>query len=175
MSMFILFYLISTCQVFFSFTSLRTIVRNSCLKSYKTRPKKSVHFDWHLSTDVPSTLSTNINTEEKKKNDSETIKEKEKIETARRTINPTTPLTTSHTIHRSFSLSPSPLSKEENNYNRRHRQVKKENVDELNCTTTTSGSNSRRVTFNNNISTIKKLNGMKNSNGSMFKSILLFF
>lgn len=173
--MFILFYLTSTCRFTSLFFLSRTIVRNSCLKSHKTRPKKSVHFDWHLPTDISSTsnnshssaivtsssLSTgnSDNDEQKKKNDSKTIKEKERIETTRRTIINTTPLTT---IHRSFSLSPSPLSKEENNYNRRHRQVKKENVDEVNSTT------SRRVTFNNNISPTKKVNGMKNSNGSMY-------
>jgi hypothetical protein len=164
----------------------RTIVSGSCLKLHKNkknRVKKSVHFDWHSPTEIPSTsdnyypsvtvtsssLSTgnNDNDEEKKKNDGETVKEKERIETTRRTIMTTTPLTTPHTIHRSFSLSPSTLSKEENNYNRRHRQVKKENVDELNCTT------SRRVTSNYNISPTKKVNGMNNFNGSM--NDLFFF
>jgi hypothetical protein len=126
----------------------------SCLKSNKTnRTRKSVHFDWHPPIEIQPTsnnyhpsvtvTSTNDNNEEKKSNVSETVKEQERR---------TNPLTT-HIIHRSFSLSPSPLTNEENN--RRHRQqVKKENVDELNCTT------SRRVTFNDNISPTKKSNGM---------------
>jgi hypothetical protein len=134
----------------------RKTSNGSCLKSSKTnRTKKTVHFDWHPPIEIQSTSnnyhpsvtvtsSTNDNNDEKKLNDGETVKGKERIETTRRT----SPLTT-HIIHRSFSLSPSPLTKEENN--RRHRQqVKKENVDELNCT------NSRRVTFNDT----KKSNGM---------------
>jgi len=165
------------------------IIGGGCLKLHKNktnRTKKSVHFDWNLSTEIPSTSnnyhpsvtvtsssmstgnnSNSDNDEQKKKNDGETVKEKERIETTRRTIMTTNPLTT-HTIHRSFSLSPSPLSKEENNYSRRHRQVKKENVDELNCTT------SRRATFNYNISPTKKVNGMNNINGSM-NELFLFF
>jgi len=164
----------------------RTII-SGCLKSHKNknnRTKKSVHFDWHSPTEFQSTSSNNHpsvtvtssslstgnndNDEQKKKNDGETVKEKERIETTRRTIMTTTTPLTTHTIHRSFSLSPSPLSKEENNYNRRHRQVKKENVDELNCTT------SRRFTFNSNISPTKKSNGMNNLNGSMNDRFLFF-
>ena len=101
----------------------------------------------------PSVIVTNDDEEKKKKSDGETVKEKERR---------TNPLTT-HIVHRSFSLSPSPLSKEENSHNRRHhRQVKKVNVDELNSIPT-----SRRVTFNENISPTKKSNGMNNFNESM--------
>ena len=157
----------------YSLIESRTIISGGCLKSKKNpnRTKKSVHFDWHSPTEIQSisnndqpsvtvtssSLSLDDNDEEKKQNDGETVKEKERIETTRRTIMTTTTPLTTHTIHRSFSLSPSPLSKEENNSNRRHRQVKKENVDELNC---------RRVTFNCNISPTKKSNGMNNFNGS---------
>ena len=160
--------------------SSKNILSHGCLKSSKTklnRIKKSVHFDCHTPIEIDSSptsvivTSSSLSTvnDEKKKNDDdgETVKEKERIETTRRTIicsptttTPSSSLTT-HTIHRSFSLSPSPILKEENNYNRRHRQVKKENVDELNCTTT-SNSSSRRVTFNDHISPTKKANGMNN-------------
>ena len=72
------------------------------------------------------------------------------------TKNMTSPLAT-HLIHRSFSLSPSPLSKEENNSNRRQRQqVKKEYVDELNANTTPP------VTCNDTISPRKKGNASMN-------------
>ncbi|UJR08538.1 hypothetical protein I4U23_012800 [Adineta vaga] len=135
-----------------------TLHTNSCLKSQKinsNRTKKSVRFDRHLPTEyrsplpstrthyqLPVTLTsscicnrTSDNEEQKKKPHSETLEEKEKNEMTRRTIiaNPT-PLTT-HTVHRSFSLSPSPPSKKENNVSRTSRQEKRENVDELNCMT----------------------------------------
>jgi hypothetical protein len=172
----------------------RTIVSGGCLKSPKTnnknRIKKSVHFDWHMPREIRSTspsthsnyrlpvtvtssflstsnISNTDNDEQRKKNDGEAVKEKEKIETTRRTIITTTPLTT-HTIHRSFSLSPSPLSRGENNDSRRHRQEKKENVDELNSTLTRRVSTAaahlhctpNASTVNYNISSTKKLNGM---------------
>ncbi len=108
-----------------------------------------------------------------------TLREKERIETTRRTISTNPLTTTTNTILRSLSLSPSPLSKEENNDSRRHREEKKENVDEqnyttsrrvttaathLHCTTTTA-----TVTFNdgsNNVSQKKESNSTNNSNTS---------
>lgn len=175
--------------------SSKKMLNNGCLKSSKAkvnRIKKSVHFDRNSPIEIDSSptsvivTSSSLSTvnDEKKKNDDdddgETVKEKEKIETTRRTIicSPTTTSSslTTHTIHRSFSLSPSPLFKEEeNNSNRRHRQVKKENVDELNCTTTSNSSSSRRVTFNDHLSPTKKANGMNNFNGSMNDRCLSFF
>jgi hypothetical protein len=182
----------------------RTIVSGGCLKSPKTnnknRIKKSVHFDWHMPREIRSTspsthsnyrlpvtvtssflstsnISNTDNDEQRKKNDGEAVKEKEKIETTRRTIITTTPLTT-HTIHRSFSLSPSPQSKEEKNDSRRHREEKKkENVDKLNsitsprvttaathlyCTTNDAAS----VTFNDDVSQLKEPNGTNNHHTS---------
>lgn len=116
-----------------------------------------------------------------KKNYGEKVEEKEKIETTRRTIiTNSSPLST-NTIHRSLSLSPSPLLKEENNDSRRHRQEKKENVDQLNCTTTTRGrlrtaathfhynTNATIVDFNDgnqNISATKEPNGTNSFNTS---------
>ncbi|CAF0835230.1 unnamed protein product [Adineta steineri] len=112
-----------------------------------------------------------------------TLREKDRIETTRRTIT-TNPLTTTNTILRSFSLSPSPLSKEEsNNDSRRHRgEEKKENVDELNCTTsrrvTTAATHlhctttTATVTFNdgsNNVSQKKESNSTNNSNTNLLK------
>ena len=94
----------------------------------------------------------------KKSNDGETVKEQERR---------TSPLTT-HIIHRSFSLSPSPFNNEENS--RRHRQqVKKVNVDELNCTT------NRRVTFNDNISPTKTSNGISINDLFIINSTRHFF
>jgi hypothetical protein len=115
---------------------------------------------------------TSDSDEQKKKYDGETVQEKE-----RRTIITTIPLTT-HTIHRSFSLSPSPQSKEEKNDSRRHREEKKkENVDKLNsitsprvttaathlyCTTNDAAS----VTFNDDVSQLKEPNGTNNHHTS---------
>ena len=181
-------------RLFISFS--RTIVSGGCLKSNKhniNQKKKSVHFDWHLPTEVqtssPTTrsnyrlpvtvtsssmfTSNSDNDEQKKKIHGETGEEKEKNETTRRTLIITTIPLTTNTIHRSFSLSPSPPSKKENNDSRRFRQEKKENVDELNCPTsrqvTTAAThlycttNTATVTGNYNISP----NGTNNSHTSM--------
>ena len=153
--------------------------RASCLRTSPPsphRPRKSVHFDWHLPTIIRSTspsmysncqstfavasssLSTGNsggNNDKQRKNfNGETVQEEKKrkknkkIETTRRTIITSIPLTTG-TIHRSLSPSPSPPpppppshAKEKNNHDsrRRHREEREENVDELNCIT------SRRVT-----------------------------
>ncbi|CAF1625865.1 unnamed protein product [Rotaria magnacalcarata] len=194
---------------------IKSIAGGSCLKSQNkpnnnnnNKTKKSVHFDWHSPKEIrsisPSThcnyrpsvtvtsssLSTaNIDDDndiQTKKNYGEKVveQEKEKIETTRRTINATSPLST-NTIHRSFSLSPSPFLKEENNDGRRHRQEKKENVEHLNCTTTTSSgrattaathlhynTNAATVTFNDGKQKIlprKEPNGMNsfNTNGNL--------
>lgn len=122
--------------------------------------------------------------------DVETLREKEKIETTRRTIttNPLTTTTNTSTILRSFSLSPSPLLKEESNDGRPSTEEKKENVDEpnrsttqrvttaaahLHCTTTAA-----TVTFNdgsNNVSQKKESNGTNNSNTSMNDLSFTFF
>lgn len=93
--------------------------------------------------------NSNGDNDEQRRKDDEwrdvgTIREKERTETARRTIiaNPLTNNKPS-TIHRSFSLSSSTsLSNEESNDSRPYRkeEEKKENVDESNCTS------SRRVT-----------------------------
>ncbi|CAF3317349.1 unnamed protein product [Rotaria socialis] len=186
------------------------IAGGSCLKSQNkpnnnnnNKTKKSVHFDWHSPKEIrsispsthcnyrPSVTVTssslsigNIdgdNDIQTKKNYGEKAveQEKEKIETTRRTINTTSPLST-NTIHRSFSLSPSPFLKEENNDSRRHRQ---ENVEHLNCTTTSSGrattaathlhynANAATVTFNDGNQKIlptKEPNGTNsfNTNGN---------
>ena len=102
----------------------------------------------------------------------------------------TTTINTTNTILRSFSLSPSPLSKEEeeeeesNNDSRRQdeEEEKKENVDEQPYCTTTSRrvttaathlhctTNTTTVTFNdgiNNVSQKKESNSSNNSNTSM--------
>ncbi len=130
------------------------------------------------------TTGNGDNDEQKKLYDDQhdvgTLREKERIETTRRTISPSPLTTTTNTIHRSFSLSPSPLSKEENNDSRRHREEKKENVDEANCTTsrrvTTAATHlhctttTATVTFNdgsNNVSQKKESNSTNNSNTSM--------
>ncbi|CAF3318582.1 unnamed protein product [Rotaria socialis] len=186
------------------------IAGGSCLKSQNkpnnnnnNKTKKSVHFDWHSPKEIrsisPSThcnyrpsvtvTSSSLsignvdgdNDIQTKKNYGEKAveQEKEKIETTRRTINTTSPLST-NTIHRSFSLSPSPFLKEENNDSRRHRQ---ENVEHLNCTTTSSGrattaathlhynANAATVTFNDGNQKIlptKEPNGTNsfNTNGN---------
>ena len=181
--------------------------------------KKSVHFDWHSPEEIRSPVkiisSSNYrptvtiaslpsalfnvngngdNDEQKKRCDDQhdvgTLREKERIDTTKRTsfTNPLT--TTANTILlRSFSLSPSPLSKEEEeeqereeeekNDSRRHREEKKENVDEANCTTTrrvtTAATHlhctttTATVTFNdgsNNVSQKKESNSTNNSNTS---------
>ncbi|CAF2658268.1 unnamed protein product [Rotaria sp. Silwood2] len=171
-------------------------INNNNNNNNNNQIKKSVHFGWHLPKEIRSTSpsthcnylpsvtvtssssstgnSNSDNDIQTKKNYGEKVEEKEKIETTRRTINTATPLST-NTIHRSFSLSPSPLVKEENNDRRRHRQEKKENVDELKCTTsgrvTTAATHfhcatkAATVTFNDgnqNISSTKEPNGTNN-------------
>ena len=190
----------------------RKIDNGSCLKS-KTknfdRIRKSVHFDPHspieirsntsspssihnnyrpLVTITSSSLSTrnrnNDNDICRKKNYVETVEEKNKFDISRGTIIATTPLTT-NAFHRSFSLSSSPLSKEEKNNNRRHRQEKKVNVDEPNCTTTGQlttatthfhcNTNIDTVSFNDNRKTISPTKEpTNNSNTSMMHERCLF-
>lgn len=124
--------------------------------------------------------------------DVETLREKKRIETTSRTIT-TNPLTTTTnnnttTIVRSFSLSPSPLSRGEGSDSRPSREKKKENVDEpysttsqrvttaaahLHCTTTAA-----TVTFNddsNNVSQKKESNGTNNSTISINDLSFFFF
>ncbi|CAF3030237.1 unnamed protein product [Rotaria sp. Silwood2] len=116
--------------------------------------------------------------------DVETSREKERIETTMRTIttNPLTTTTNTSTILHSFSLSPSPLSKEEGNDSRPYREEKKENVDEPNCITsqrvTTAATHlhctttTATVTFNdgsNNVLQKKESNGTNNSNKNLLK------
>jgi hypothetical protein len=152
-------------------------VNESCSSNY--RPTVAIAYSSSLSNGN----GNGDNDEQKKLYDDQrdvgTLREKERIEKTRRTFT-TNPLTTTTSkILRSFSLSPSPLSKEENNDSRRHREEKKENVDEPNCTTsrrvTTAATHlhctttAATVTFNdgsNNVSQKKESNSTNNSNTS---------
>ncbi|CAM4916125.1 unnamed protein product [Rotaria socialis] len=122
------------------------------------------------------------NDEQKKRYDDQrdvgALREKERIETTSRTIT-TNPLTTTTTNVRSFSLSPSPLSKRESSDSRPCREEEKENVDEPYCTTsqrvTTAAHlhctiTAATVTFNdgsNNVSQKKESNGTNNFNANL--------
>ncbi len=163
------------------------------------RPTVTIASSSSSSSSLSNGNGNGDNDEQKKLYDDQhdvgTLKEKERIETTRRTISTNPLTTTTNTILRSFSLSPSPLSKEENNDSRRHREEKKENVDEQNCTTsrrvTTAATHlhctttTATVTFNdgsNNVSQKKESNSTNNSNTStndlsfsLFNQSLSFF
>ena len=118
----------------FTFPSRTTKpIPHSCLKTSKSSGrKKSVHFDCHSPIEIPSSSSLPIHHDEK--------------ERTRRTMLSTrnvlpSPLTT-HFIHRSFSLSPSSLTKDDKTSSRKHRtQIKEESIEPFNHRRVASCSN----------------------------------
>ncbi|CAF3875516.1 unnamed protein product, partial [Rotaria magnacalcarata] len=154
-------------------------VDTDCISNYEQTVK--IASSSSLSHDNGNSVD---NDEQKKRYDDQrdvgTLREKERIETTSRTIT-ANPLTTTTTNVRSFSLSPSPLSKREGSNSRPCREEKKENVVEPYCTTsqrvTTAAHlhctiTAATVTFNdgsNNVSQKKESNGTNNSDANLLK------
>lgn len=108
--------ILTVSDTYFFHSRISKSIRQSCLKTSKSSGrKKSVHFDCHSPIEIPSFSSLSNHHDQKER-------------TPRTIINSTIPY-----IHRSFSLSPSSMTKDERTSPRKHRTlIKQDSIDSSN-------------------------------------------